>query len=119
MMRNPVPPQAFLRRVLAVGVCLWSLAALVGGATYSGAVVAPVEAAQRAPATASPAPLRSSTREIPALRWEERSDWLNVKTDATPSAVGDGKADDTEALQKAFDRLAAATGEGRAGNKAD
>jgi hypothetical protein len=40
--------------------------------------------------------------QIPALQWEERSDWINVKTDLTPPAVGDGHADDTVALQKAL-----------------
>ena len=43
---------------------------------------------------------------IPALNWTERSDWVNVKTDITPAAVGDGVADDTAALQKAFDGVA-------------
>lgn len=52
--------------------------------------------------------------QIPALQWEQRSDWLNVKTDIAPAALGDGKADDTAALQNAFDRLAAATKEGGA-----
>jgi len=39
---------------------------------------------------------------IPDLPWEQRSDWINVKTDVTPAAKGDGIADDTEALQAAF-----------------
>lgn len=37
--------------------------------------------------------------DIPALHWSERSDWVNVKTEVTPAAVGDGVADDTAALQ--------------------
>jgi hypothetical protein len=43
--------------------------------------------------------------QIPALSWEERSDWINVKTDIAPTAVGDGQADDTLALQKALNGL--------------
>lgn len=48
-----------------------------------------------APAGAAP--------QIPSLQWEERSDWINVKTDIIPAALGDGKADDTTAIQKALD----------------
>ena len=40
---------------------------------------------------------------IPALNWEKRSDWVSVKSDVTPAAVGDGLADDTAAIQKALD----------------
>ena len=43
---------------------------------------------------------------IPALNWTERSDWVNVKTDITPAAAGDGVADDTAAIQTAFDGVA-------------
>ncbi|MHB9130020.1 MAG: glycosyl hydrolase family 28-related protein [Armatimonadota bacterium] len=39
---------------------------------------------------------------IPELAWSERSDWVNVKTDVTPKAVGDGVADDTAAIQAAL-----------------
>jgi len=44
--------------------------------------------------------------DIPRLNWQERSDWINVKTDVTPAAVGDGIADDTAALQAALDNPA-------------
>ena len=40
--------------------------------------------------------------QIPSLPWQQRSDWINVKTDVEPRAVGDGQADDTAAIQKAF-----------------
>ncbi len=43
--------------------------------------------------------------QIPVLNWEERSDWINVKTDVTPAAVGDGVADDTAAIQAALARI--------------
>jgi hypothetical protein len=35
----------------------------------------------------------------------ERSDWVNVKTDVSPAAVGDGVADDTAAIQQALSML--------------
>jgi hypothetical protein len=40
--------------------------------------------------------------QIPALHWEDRSDWINVKTGIVPAAVGDGKTDDTLAIQNAL-----------------
>ena len=43
--------------------------------------------------------------EIPVLEWEVRSDWVSAKTPHTwnnVKAVGDGKADDTTALQCAL-----------------
>lgn len=48
---------------------------------------------------------RAAAPQIPALRWEKRSDWTDVKTDIAPAARGDGQADDTAALQKAFDAV--------------
>ena len=44
---------------------------------------------------------------IPDLPWQKRSDWIDVKTDVTPAAKGDGIADDTAALQRALDAAAA------------
>lgn len=41
--------------------------------------------------------------DTPRLDWEQRSDWVNVRTDVSPAAVGDGQADDTAALQAALD----------------
>lgn len=56
------------------------------------------------PAKAGPAPM------IPELAWQERSDWINVKTDVTPRAIGDGLADDTAALQAALDAFTSQSG---------
>ncbi len=42
--------------------------------------------------------------DIPSLTWQQRSDWINVRADVSPSAVGDGQADDTAAIQAALDR---------------
>jgi len=50
-------------------------------------------------AAASPAPL------LPVLDWQQRSDWVNVKTNVQPAAVGDGVHDDTAAIQAALNRL--------------
>lgn len=46
--------------------------------------------------------VRAAAPQIPALHWEARSDWINVQTDLAPAARGDGKADDTVAIQKAL-----------------
>lgn len=42
---------------------------------------------------------------IPELAWEQRSDWVNVKTAVQPGAKGDGVADDTAAIQAALNRI--------------
>ena len=42
---------------------------------------------------------------LPALNWQPRSDWTNVKTGVTPAAVGDGIHDDTAALQAGLNHL--------------
>src|SRR4051812_19298926 len=51
---------------------------------------------------ADPAPAAPDT---PDLAWQQRSDWLNVRTAVDPPAKGDGVADDTAALQAALNRL--------------
>jgi len=42
---------------------------------------------------------------IAELNWLQRSDWINVRRDVTPAAEGDGKADDTRAIQAALDKI--------------
>lgn len=44
-------------------------------------------------------------KTLPLLKWEQRSDWLNVKTDVKPAAKGDGVADDTASIQAALDKM--------------
>jgi hypothetical protein len=47
-------------------------------------------------------PLGTPTMDIPSLNWQPRSDWINVKSNVSPVAIGDGVADDTAALQAAL-----------------
>jgi len=49
----------------------------------------------------------AASKNSPELKWEPRSNWVNVKTDVTPKAVGDGVADDTAALQAALNGIKA------------
>ncbi|MHB8953438.1 MAG: glycosyl hydrolase family 28-related protein [Pirellulaceae bacterium] len=46
----------------------------------------------------------AASPDIPRLTWEKRSDWISVTSDVVPAAIGDGKADDTAAIQAALDR---------------
>ncbi len=56
-------------------------------------------------------PARTPTpADIPALRWQQRSDWVNVRTAGPVKAIGDGRADDTGAIQEAL----SVPGDGRA-----
>jgi len=67
----------------------WGWAAIVLGAVLGVCVM--------------PCPVRAAVRQaarIPSLAWTPRSDWVDVKRFGV---VGDGKADDTAGLQKAFD----------------
>ncbi len=49
-------------------------------------------------------------QQLPALNWEPRSDWINIKADISPKAVGDGIADDTRAIQAALNEVSEQTG---------
>ena len=77
-----------------IGNILWLLLCL------GGMMAAHVLAADHA--ADAPKIQPAEEKMIPDLPWEQRSDWINVKTDVTPAAKGDGLADDTEALQSAF-----------------
>ncbi len=49
--------------------------------------------------------IATATPPLPVLSREECDDWLNVRTEVEPQAVGDGVADDTAALQAALDQM--------------
>ena len=49
--------------------------------------------------------VKAAVPSLPTLKWQQRSDWINVKTDVTPAAVGDGIHDDTAAIQTGLNRL--------------
>ena len=42
--------------------------------------------------------------DVPRLDWQPRSDWINVKSNVSPPAVGDGIHDDTAAIQSALNK---------------
>ncbi len=43
--------------------------------------------------------------DLPELHQVKRSDWVNVKTDVNPGAIGDGLTDDTPAIQAALNKI--------------
>src|SRR5438105_2807216 len=83
-------------------------------ATYSAAAGRPPTfPVPRRPSLISSAPRGNGTlARIPRLPWQAHSDWINARTDVTPRAVGDGKTDDTAAIQQALDRLGRSMREG-------
>ena len=72
------------------------------GATDEDESAAETSDGKDAPAAVSMAEYLAAQETIALV---ERSDWTNVKTDVEPAAVGDGVADDTEALQTALSML--------------
>ena len=89
-------------RKLAIGTC-GLLAILIGLAGIDRAAALPAETT----ANGGELSRNASAMEDYLASWNnlpliKRSDWINVKTDITPAAVGDGVADDTAALQAAF-----------------
>jgi hypothetical protein len=75
------------------GICILATRshalAAIAGVTLAASAVVPAAAPIRPP-------------QLPVLRWEERSDWTNVKSDVSPAAVGDGHTEDTVAIQNAL-----------------
>lgn len=53
----------------------------------------------------APLAARAAAPPLPVLNWQQHSDWINVKTDVKPAAVGDGVHDDTAAIQAGLNRL--------------
>ncbi len=54
--------------------------------------------------------MTGASLQLPVLNWQKRSDWINVKTDVSPAAAGDGVHDDTAALQAALNQISDASG---------
>lgn len=54
-----------------------------------------------------------STQATPKINLVERSDWLNVRTDITPPAIGNGIHDDTASIQTALNKLGANPGDSK------
>lgn len=52
-----------------------------------------------------PAAVQASVPSLPALNWQQQSDWINVKQDIKPAAYGDGVHDDTAAIQAGLNLL--------------
>lgn len=53
----------------------------------------------------APSAARAAVPSLPVLHWQQRSDWINVRTDVKPAAVGDGIHDDTAAIQAGLNHL--------------
>src|SRR6185503_1592537 len=81
-----VRPRAMHEETMSVNeISLWKVVLLASAAVLLGAAA------------------RSQSSQLPELAWTERSDWINVKTDVSPAAVGNGLANDTLAIQTALD----------------
>lgn len=54
-------------------------------------------------------PTHAALPPLPVLNWQQRSDWVNVKTNSRLRAYGDGIHDDTAAIQAGLNRIALGT----------
>ena len=73
---------------------------------------APTPLALQMPPSATPGRAAQNANKppmIPDLAWKPRSDWIDVQKDVKPRAIGDGKTDDTAALQAALDQIESGT----------
>ncbi len=113
-MTRTVPDAARRRLLLDAGRLAQACAA--------GTIVTCIAPVANRPALGAPAPptnprlngkpaTSAPSARIPSIAWIPRSDWINAQTDINPPAKGDGKTDDTRALQRALERIGTRPGD--------